>query len=65
MSDWYDAGYYKSSPSSNPTGASGGSYRVLRGGSWNRDPEGLRVSNRARDFPTDADDDGGFRCVRD
>lgn len=33
--DWYDGSYYGSSPSSNPTGPSSGSARVLRGGSWN------------------------------
>ena len=34
-SDWYDEDYYSSSPSRNPQGPSSGSYRVLRGGSWN------------------------------
>jgi formylglycine-generating enzyme required for sulfatase activity len=33
--DWYDEYYYNSSPSRNPKGPSTGSYRVLRGGSWN------------------------------
>ena len=32
--DWYDSAYYASSPSPNPRGASTGSIRVLRGGSW-------------------------------
>ncbi len=32
--DWYDGNYYKNSPSRNPRGASSGSDRVLRGGSW-------------------------------
>ncbi|MDP2806862.1 MAG: formylglycine-generating enzyme family protein, partial [bacterium] len=32
--DWYDGSYYGSSPSSNPTGPSSGTFRVLRGGSW-------------------------------
>jgi formylglycine-generating enzyme required for sulfatase activity len=31
--DWHDENYYKSSPKRNPKGASGGKYRVLRGGS--------------------------------
>ncbi|MBM3882116.1 MAG: hypothetical protein FJ387_20745, partial [Verrucomicrobia bacterium] len=31
--DWYSSGYYGSSPSSDPRGSSGGSDRVIRGGS--------------------------------
>lgn len=34
VSDWYDAGYYGTSPSRNPAGPSGGRLRVVRGGSW-------------------------------
>ena len=32
--DWYDADYYTKSPTDDPTGPSGGSDRVSRGGSW-------------------------------
>ena len=32
--DWYDDRYYATSPTNDPTGAAGGSGRVLRGGSW-------------------------------
>ena len=32
--DWYDSGYYDSSPHSNPRGPASGTFRVLRGGSW-------------------------------
>ena len=32
--DWYDGGYYNSSPSSNPEGPIYGSGKVIRGGSW-------------------------------
>jgi iron(II)-dependent oxidoreductase len=35
--DWYDENYYASSPDKNPTGATSGRSRVLRGGSWNLD----------------------------
>jgi len=44
VSDWY--GSYSSSAQTNPKGADGGSYRVLRGGSWYYDAEGCRVSFR-------------------
>ena len=33
--DWYDKEYYANSPTDDPPGPSGGSDRVLRGGSWN------------------------------
>ncbi len=32
--DWYDSGYYAKSPIDDPTGPTGGSQRVIRGGSW-------------------------------
>ena len=35
--DWYDAGYYAKSPTTDPTGSGDGSYRVVRGGSWLND----------------------------
>ena len=43
-SDWY--GSYSSSAQTNPTGATSGSYRVLRGGSWGRNARNCRVSYR-------------------
>jgi formylglycine-generating enzyme required for sulfatase activity len=42
--DWYED--YDASSKTNPKGASGGSYRVMRGGSWFFDPESCRVSDR-------------------
>ena len=45
--DRYGSGYYGSSPSSDPRGPSGGSDRVLRGGSWGNGTAGhCRVANR-------------------
>ena len=38
-------------------------YRVLRGGSWNGSPVGLRASSRNGSNPTIARDNYGFRCV--
>jgi formylglycine-generating enzyme required for sulfatase activity len=43
-SDWY--GGYSSSAQTNPTGASSGSRRVFRGGSWSLDATGSRVAAR-------------------
>lgn len=51
--DWY--GSYSSSAQTNPQGASSGSYRVNRGGSWSSYARGCRVANRNSLSP-------GFRC---
>jgi len=61
-SDWYGSNYYSDSPSTNPTGPSSGSYRVLRGGSWNLATY-CRVPSRYNDDPDYRCDDYGFRVV--
>ncbi|MBQ5752216.1 MAG: formylglycine-generating enzyme family protein [Bacteroidaceae bacterium] len=43
-SDWFDS--YSSSAQTNPTGPSSGSYRVVRGGSWDDDAQNCRVPRR-------------------
>ena len=72
--DVYQADFYAVSQPRNPV--SGGSIappyltdqtdrsRVLRGGSWSFDAQGLRVANRFRTSPAFASGDGGFRCAR-
>jgi len=62
--DWYDSGYYLSSPSTDPTGPSTGSGRVLRGGSWSYDASYCRSASRRRSHPTSASYSLGFRVVR-
>ena len=49
--DWYDAGYYKNSPTDDPPGPEKGESRVLRGGSWNSDPRSCRSAVRSRGVP--------------
>ncbi|MBI5233025.1 MAG: SUMF1/EgtB/PvdO family nonheme iron enzyme [Deltaproteobacteria bacterium] len=61
--DWYDETYYKTSPKSNPSGASGSSRRVIRGGSWDYEPRGLRVIDRDGLEPDKRSNNGGFRLV--
>ena len=36
---------------------------VLRGGSWNNNPQNCRVANRNRNTPTNTNNNNGFRVV--
>jgi formylglycine-generating enzyme required for sulfatase activity len=54
--DWYDKGYYTNSPSDDPMGASGGSYRVGRGGYWYDTAGYCRSAYRGRGAP-------GYRSI--
>jgi formylglycine-generating enzyme required for sulfatase activity len=60
-SDWY--GDYSSSPQTNPKGPSSGSYRVLRGGSWNYYGGGCRSAYRINYGPSGRYSFIGFRLV--
>ena len=62
-SDWYDADYYKSSPSSDPQGAASGSSRVIRGGGWGGTAEYCRVSYRDNSAAANRAGALGFRVV--
>ena len=64
VNDWYDAGYYSSSPVLNPTGPGYATYRVLRGGSFYSNMNDLRVSRRDFDTPATQNSTYGFRCVK-
>ena len=61
--DGYDADYYRVSPVENPMGPDPRPIYVVRGGSWQSEAEGLRVSSRAGLAPTTSDSSVGFRCV--
>jgi formylglycine-generating enzyme required for sulfatase activity len=63
--DWYGSTYYQQSPERNPQGPSSGEYRVLRGGSWNNQPFGVRSANRNWITPTNRVVYVGFRCAQD
>ena len=60
--DWF--GDYSSSAQSNPTGATSGSYRVRRGGSWNFTARCCRVTYRLSNTPTYAYSYLGFRLAQ-
>jgi formylglycine-generating enzyme required for sulfatase activity len=65
VNDWYSGTYYQSSPSSNPLGPDPGQYRVLRGGSWYDDLNGVRSADRYGNSPAYTSGDlFGFRCSR-
>ena len=65
-SDIYGATYYKSCEDGvvDPVGASEGSDRVLRGGSWTYYSNGCRSSNRCYPGPVNRDNSLGFRVAR-
>jgi hypothetical protein len=59
--DWYIA--YSSASQNNPSGASTGTYRVLRGGSWSYNPQYSRVSYRNYYTPGYRNYGHGFRMA--
>jgi len=62
--DWYGSSYYSSSPTNDPMGASSGSSRVVRGGSWYSSAEYTRSAYRRYDDPYYRSYNLGFRLVR-
>ncbi|MDI9529909.1 MAG: formylglycine-generating enzyme family protein [Candidatus Cloacimonadota bacterium] len=62
--DWYAKSYYAKSPGLDPRGAGKGSYRGLRGGSWNNFDYYCRVAYRFNNNPDDRYYNIGFRVSR-
>jgi formylglycine-generating enzyme required for sulfatase activity len=63
VADWYAAEYYAAAPSQNPPGPEAGIMRVIRGGSYNSNPLGVRATAREKAFPTGYFPSVGFRVV--
>jgi formylglycine-generating enzyme required for sulfatase activity len=63
VADWYDPAYYDASPARNPQGPDAGERKVFRGGSWGYLPTFIRAGDRARNRPTYAGFNVGFRCA--
>jgi formylglycine-generating enzyme required for sulfatase activity len=59
--DWY--GTYPSYEVRNPKGPESGSFRVLRGGSWNHDASNCRIAYRGNGTPDYRENYFGFRVV--
>ncbi|MTB52767.1 SUMF1/EgtB/PvdO family nonheme iron enzyme [Lewinella sp. W8] len=62
--DWYASDYYGKSPGSNPKGPGSGTFRVIRGGSWNFYPQICRTARRSNYGPSDRNRYVGFRLAR-
>jgi|GEM_PF-187263 len=68
VNDYYDPEYYQVSPRANPDGPVNSSTRVMRGGSWGSNTNGidLRTSHRTSDIPSNNTSfNTGFRCALD
>ena len=63
VADWYDPDYYASSLAQNPQGADTSRRKAFRGGSWGYLPKFIRTTDRARNSPTYAGFNVGFRCA--
>lgn len=66
--DWFDRGYYASSPRENPTGPAAGSERVMRGGSWlcaDNFCSNYRPAARSSATPDTGLNNVGFRLAAD
>lgn len=63
-SDRYDSDYYKSSPLSDPRGPSFGSWRLVRGGSWDTRLESARSADRSSTSAGYRSCHVGFRVLR-
>ena len=64
VNDWYDPAYYINGETRNPTGPNNGSFRILRGGSWNNVPNHIRTAIRIPTAPSVRLNDFGFRCAQ-
>lgn len=62
--DWYDKGYYKNSPTTDPRGPNTGLQRVCRGGGWSYSADRCKSTSRAHPAPDDRHSFVGFRLVR-
>ena len=63
-SDWYSPTWYKISPRENPAGPANGTFKIMRGGSWFHDYNGLRATDREFANPTYRFGYVGFRLCR-
>ena len=65
VADYYDPGYYATSPQRNPRGPDNDRNRVIRGGSWASPPEWATTTFRDSSHSDVGDARFGFRCAAD
>jgi sulfatase modifying factor 1 len=65
VQDLWDDNYYNSSPAVDPKGPTGGTYRVVRSGSWQYASAFGHVWGRSPANPMDNAINTSFRCVRE
>ncbi len=65
VADWYDRRYYGKAPKKYPKGPDSGEKRVIRGGSWEDAPVGIRTTARVSAEPKYQDLTLGVRCAMD
>ncbi|MBI3161189.1 MAG: SUMF1/EgtB/PvdO family nonheme iron enzyme [Chloroflexi bacterium] len=63
VSDWYGQSYYANSPATNPIGPESGEYRVIRGSSFESDPDQIDLGIRHYGAKVYHSRDIGFRCA--
>lgn len=63
VNDWC-ADSFTSATLTDPAGPTSGTNKVLRGGSWDSEPDKLRAASRLSDLATSSYNDYGFRIVR-
>jgi formylglycine-generating enzyme required for sulfatase activity len=63
VNDWYQEDYYSISLPNNPTGPESGTYKVIRGGSYNETEWYNRVAMRELNYPNVRTRTGGVRCA--
>jgi formylglycine-generating enzyme required for sulfatase activity len=63
VGDWYGQSYYSEAPNVNPTGPASGDYRVIRGSSFESDPDQIASAMRHYGARVYHSRDLGFRCV--
>jgi formylglycine-generating enzyme len=63
-SDWFDENSYSKNPPQNKNVTHEGGSRIIRGGSWNNNSDGLPCVPRGWDIPDAQNNNVGFRCAR-
>ena len=62
--DWHFAEFYLFSSKTNPLGPEKGHYKVIRGGSWRNNLEGVNTTYRNATTPSIRTNTLGFRCAQ-